>query len=114
MVPFELRILSLSVLLGFVHIVFASHSASLQRGYRWSASGRDAPVAPLTGVAGRLARALANFCETFPFFAAVVLAVVFAGFMLTIGQGLNLSTVELIYRVSFPVFVLPLSMMGWF
>ena len=30
---------------------------------------------PLTGVAGRLARALANFLETFPFFAALVLVI---------------------------------------
>lgn len=31
-----------SVVLGVVHIVLASHSASLQRGYRWTASARDA------------------------------------------------------------------------
>ena len=79
MVPFELRIVGLSVLLGVVHIVLASHSASLQRGYRWTASARDGAVAPLSGVAGRLARALANFCETFPLFAALALAVVVAG-----------------------------------
>lgn len=57
------------------HIVLASHSASLQRGYRWAASARDAPQSPLTGVACRLSRASANFGETFPLFvAAVVLA----------------------------------------
>ena len=69
----ELTLLALSVGLGFVHIVAASHSASLQRGYRWSASARDEPVEPLRGVAGRLDRALENFLETFPLFAAVVL-----------------------------------------
>jgi uncharacterized MAPEG superfamily protein len=46
----------------------------LQRGYRWAASARDREVAPLTGVAGRLDRALRNFAETFPLFAALVLA----------------------------------------
>lgn len=70
----EFAMLALSVGLGFVHIVAASHSASLQRGYRWSASARDEPVEPLRGVAGRLERALRNFLETFPLFAAVVLA----------------------------------------
>lgn len=70
----ELALLALSVGLGIVHIVAASHAASLQRGYRWAASARDEPVAPLQGVAGRLDRALRNFLETFPLFAAVVLA----------------------------------------
>jgi len=71
----ELYVLCLSIMLGIVHIVLASHSASLQRGYRWTASARDEPLPPLTGVAGRLARALTNFLETFPFFAALVLTV---------------------------------------
>jgi uncharacterized MAPEG superfamily protein len=71
----ELYVLCLSIILGIVHIVLASHSASLQRGYRWTASARDELLPPLTGVAGRLARALTNFLETFPFFAALVLAV---------------------------------------
>jgi uncharacterized MAPEG superfamily protein len=73
-VTIELTMLALSVGLGFVHIVAASHSASLQRGYRWTASARDEPVDPLLGVAGRLDRASRNFLETFPLFAAVVLA----------------------------------------
>ena len=70
----ELRMLVLSVVLGIVQIVAASHTASLQRGYRWSASPRDEKMPPLRGVAGRLDRALRNFLETFPLFAAVVLA----------------------------------------
>ena len=61
--------------LGIVHIVLASHSASLQRGYRWSAGPRDQSLPPLQGVAGRLARANSNYLETFPFFAALALAV---------------------------------------
>jgi uncharacterized MAPEG superfamily protein len=61
--------------LGFIHIILASHSASLQRGYRWSAGSRDETLPPLQGVAGRLARACSNYLETFPFFAAAVLAV---------------------------------------
>ena len=69
----ELRILALSVVLGLVQIVLASHAASLQRGYRWTAGSRDQAVPRLTGMAGRLERALRNFVETFPLFAAAVL-----------------------------------------
>ena len=71
----ELEMLTLSIVLGIVQIVAASHAASLQRGYRWTASSRDEEekVPPLRGVAGRLDRALRNFVETFPLFAAVVL-----------------------------------------
>jgi uncharacterized MAPEG superfamily protein len=70
----ELMLLAFSIGLGLVHIVAASHSASLQRGYRWAASARDEPVEPLRGVAARLDRGLKNFLETFPLFAAAVLA----------------------------------------
>jgi len=66
----------MAVGLGIVHIVLASHSASLQRGYRWSAGARDEPLPPLLGVAGRLSRACSNYLETFPFFASLVLAVI--------------------------------------
>src|SRR4051812_10676935 len=69
----ELKFLALSIVLGLIQIVLASHAASLQRGYRWTASARDRIVPPLTGVAGRLERALRNFVETFPLFAAAVL-----------------------------------------
>ena len=69
----ELRMLTLSVVLGIVQIIAASHAASLQRGYRWTASPRDEKVESLRGVAGRLDRALRNFVETFALFAAVVL-----------------------------------------
>jgi uncharacterized MAPEG superfamily protein len=77
--PFEFLVLGMSVVLGLIHIVAASHSASLQRGYRWTASARDESKPPLGGVAGRLSRALQNFCETFPFFAALAIAIVVSG-----------------------------------
>ena len=69
----ELRMLTFGVVLGILQIIAASHAASLQRGYRWTASPRDDKVEPLRGVAGRLDRALRNFGETFALFAAVVL-----------------------------------------
>lgn len=71
--------LALAAALGLVHIVLASHAVSLQRGYRWAAGPRDEVLPPLSGVAGRLARASSNFLETFPFFAAAVLAVLATG-----------------------------------
>ena len=69
----ELKMLSLSVVLGLCQIIAASHASSMQRGYRWTAGARDETPGPLTGVAGRLDRALRNFLETFPLFAAAVL-----------------------------------------
>ena len=75
----ELKMLALCVVLGLVQIVLASHAASLQRGYMWTASSRDTPMTPLTGVAGRLERALRNYLETFPLFAAAVLIAHVAG-----------------------------------
>jgi len=75
----ELTVLAWSVVLGFVHIIASSHAKSVQRGYRWTASARDEQLPPLKGVAGRLERALSNYLETFPFFAALVLAAQVAG-----------------------------------
>ena len=48
----ELKMLTFSIVLGLIQIVLASHAASLQRGYVWTASSRDEGVPPLTGVAG--------------------------------------------------------------
>ena len=70
----ELLGLTAAAVLGLVHIVVAAHSASLVRGYRWTAGPRDEPLPPLRGIAGRLARASANYLETFPLFAAGVVA----------------------------------------
>ncbi|TJV42058.1 MAG: hypothetical protein E5Y18_11385, partial [Mesorhizobium sp.] len=72
---FELAMLVASCVLCLIQIVVSSHAASFQRGYRWTASSRDAEVSPLTGVAGRLERALRNFLETFPVFAVAVFLV---------------------------------------
>ena len=69
----ELWLLVAAILLGFVHIFVQAHSMNMQRGYRLNAGPRDEVLPPLTGVAGRLHRALRNFLETFPLFAAAVL-----------------------------------------
>ena len=69
----ELRMLALSTALGLGQIVLSAHATSLRYGYRWAASARDQVMPPLTGFAARLERALRNFFETFPLFAAAVL-----------------------------------------
>lgn len=71
----ELVLLAASIVLGIAHIITVSHLQSWQRGYRWTASSREQSVVPLTGVAGRAERALRNYLETFPFFAAAILVV---------------------------------------
>jgi uncharacterized MAPEG superfamily protein len=70
----ELRFLAASIILGLVHLIVDSHLISFQHGYRWTASSREQPVPPLSGVANRVDQAYTNFMETFPFFAIVVLA----------------------------------------
>lgn len=69
----ELLMLALSVVLGFVHIVASAVATTHQYGPKWNLGARDEHVPPLDPVAGRLRRALHNFLETFPLFAAAVL-----------------------------------------
>lgn len=75
----EMILLVCSVFLGLGQIILASHAASAQRGYRWTASPRDEPLPPLIGIAGRLERSVRNYLETFTFFAVAVIAVNAAG-----------------------------------
>jgi uncharacterized MAPEG superfamily protein len=72
----ELQMLVWSVVLGLAQIMVAATLGTQQRGLAWNAGARDVMPPPLTGVAGRMDRALRNFLETFPFFAVAVLAVV--------------------------------------
>jgi uncharacterized MAPEG superfamily protein len=75
----ELRMLALSILLGFVHILLSAHYMTCQYGLAWNISARDKPMPPLEVLAGRLQRATRNFSETFPLFAAAVLTALAAG-----------------------------------
>lgn len=74
----ELQMLAWAVALGLAHVLVAAALMTRQRGLKWNAGARDGTAVPLTGVAARVDRALHNFLETFPFFAAAVLAVVLA------------------------------------
>ncbi|WP_419321287.1 MAPEG family protein [Caulobacter sp. ErkDOM-E] len=77
-VAIELQLLAVAVLIGLVHLLWASVAAQPQRGLKWNVGPRDEPVV-LTGMAGRLERASANFRETFPLFAAAVIVVYLSG-----------------------------------
>nr|WP_187775817.1 MAPEG family protein [Luteimonas suaedae] len=73
--PTEIQMLAWAIVLGIVQLLLAAVAMTRQRGLKWNASARDGQPAPLTGVAARLDRAMRNFLETFPFFAAAALAV---------------------------------------
>jgi uncharacterized MAPEG superfamily protein len=75
----ELKMLAWAVVLGLVQIALAAALATGQRGFAWGVGARDGTPDPVTPLAARLNRASANFLETFPLFAAAVLAVVAAG-----------------------------------
>jgi uncharacterized MAPEG superfamily protein len=74
-VPGEVGLLGLSVVLVTAQIVLVAQLGNRQYGLKWAASPRDQPVDPPGVLLGRARRALANMLETFPLFAAAVLAV---------------------------------------
>jgi len=69
----ELKMLALAVVLGLVQITLSAVANTLQTGLPWAAGPRDEAMPSTTPVCGRLRRALLNFLETFPLFAAAVL-----------------------------------------
>jgi uncharacterized MAPEG superfamily protein len=75
----ELWLLLAAILLGFFHIVLQALGATFTRGIHWNAGPRDEVLPPLSGKAGRLERALRNYLETFPLFAAAVLTAAVTG-----------------------------------
>jgi uncharacterized MAPEG superfamily protein len=78
-VPVELKLLVVAVIIGFVQIVWAAVTgAGGERNLAWLAGPRD-DAKPLGVVGARLTRALGNFLETFPLFAAALIACVLAG-----------------------------------
>lgn len=75
----ELTMLIAASGLGLVQLFAAAQASTAQRGAKWNVGARDGQAKPLTGIAGRLDRAFANFKETFPFFVAAIATVVCAG-----------------------------------
>jgi uncharacterized MAPEG superfamily protein len=76
---FELMVLTAASFWGFVQLVAAAQAANVQHGLRWAASPRDVEMPPLKPIPGRISRNFRNYMETFPFFAAAVLAAEAAG-----------------------------------
>ncbi len=74
----ELRLLGVAALIGLLQLCWAATVSQRQRGFAWASGSRDEPR-QIHGLAARLQRAMANFLETFPIFAAAVLAAVMLG-----------------------------------
>jgi uncharacterized MAPEG superfamily protein len=77
-VAVELKLLGVAVIVGLVQLMWAAGAARQQQDLKWAAGPRDTAM-PITGIAARLNRAFWNFAETFPFFAAAILACAVAG-----------------------------------
>ncbi|PKQ05260.1 MAG: hypothetical protein CVT72_10110 [Alphaproteobacteria bacterium HGW-Alphaproteobacteria-11] len=70
----EIAMLFWASVLGLAQVGLQSLSFKKQAGNAYTIGARDEPLPP-AGLAGRMERALRNFLETFPIFAAVILAV---------------------------------------
>src|SRR5581483_3527815 len=75
----EFTMLALAIVLGFIHVLLAIHFITNERGLMWHMGPRDDARPLASRLAGRLDRALANFKETFPFFAVAVLMAALLG-----------------------------------
>ena len=71
----ELSVLAWGCVLGIVHIFVAVRFKTRQYGTKWNVGPRDEEMPPPDPMAGRLARAQANFFESFPLAAAAILIV---------------------------------------
>jgi uncharacterized MAPEG superfamily protein len=71
----ELSVLAWGCVLALVHIFAAIRVKTRQYGRDWNMGARDENLPPPEPIVGRLARAQANFFETFPIAAAAILIV---------------------------------------
>ena len=75
----ELTVLAWGCVLALVHIFTAVRFKTRQYGTAWNRGARDEELPPPQPIVGRLARAQANFFETFPIAVAAILIVEVAG-----------------------------------
>ena len=75
----EILVLAWGCILALVHIFAAVRFKTRQYGTKWNVGARDEELPPPQPIVGRLARAQANFFETFPIAAAAILAAVVTG-----------------------------------
>jgi uncharacterized MAPEG superfamily protein len=71
----SLTVLALGCLMGLVHVFAAVRVKTRQYGVAWNMGARDEALPPPQPIVGRLARAQANYFETFPIAAAAILIV---------------------------------------
>ena len=104
--PTELMVLGASVVLLVVHVMLQGQTATRERGLEWNAGPRDGAEKPLGPLAGRAARALANYQETYPAFIALALGLATTG--QTGGLGAAGAIVWLVARLVY----IPLYLLG--
>ncbi len=104
--PTELTLLGASTILLFAHVMIQGQTATRDRGLAWNAGPRDGEQTPLGPLAGRAARALANFQETYPAFIALTLALTVTG--QTGGLGATGAIVWFAARIAY----IPLYLLG--
>lgn len=104
--PTELTILGASVVLLVVHVMIQGQTATRDRGLQWNAGPRDGDSVPLGTLAGRAARALSNFQETYPAFIALALGLALTG--QTGGLGAAGAMIWLVARIAY----IPLYLLG--
>ena len=71
----ELMVLAWGCVLAIVHLFAAVRVKTRQYGTKWNMGARDEELPPPDPIVGRLARAQANFYESFPIMAAAILIV---------------------------------------
>ena len=71
----ELTVLAWGAVLALVHIFAAVRVKTRQYGTKWNVGARDETLPPPEPIVGRLARAQANYFESFPIIAAAILIV---------------------------------------
>jgi uncharacterized MAPEG superfamily protein len=107
-IPAELKLLGVAIVIGMVQLIWATAVARREQDPKWVLGPQD-DKAPLTPMAARLDRAFKNFMETFPLFAAAVVAADLVGRLgaLTIwGSGLYVAARALyvpLYAFGVPV-----------
>jgi uncharacterized MAPEG superfamily protein len=75
----ELTVLAWGCVLALLHVFVAAQAKTRQYGTAWNLGSRDEELPPPNPIAGRLARAQANFYETFPIMIAAIAIVSIAG-----------------------------------
>ena len=102
----ELTVLAWGCVLALAHIFIAVRFKTRQYGTQWNMGARDEALPPPEPIVGRLARAQANFFETFPIAATAILIVELAE------RGNDLTAIGAITWLAARIVYLPLYAAG--